>query len=61
MNPSMSIDECNELRSAALTGLPEHFAIVSWAIPSVKNSILKLFLEEMSEECKSLCTGTKGN
>ena len=54
MYPSMSIDECNKLRSAALTGLPGHFAMVSWAI-------LKLFLEEMDEECKSLCTRTKGN
>ena len=57
----MSIEECDKLRSAASTGLPGHFAVVSWSIPSVKNSILKLFLEQMREDCKSLCTRTKGN
>ena len=56
---SMSIDECKKLGSAALTGLPGHF---SWFLgPFQKKSILKLFLEEMSEECKSLSTRTKGN
>ena len=46
--PSLSPDECQKLLEACKIGMPSYVAEVAMTIPSVRNSMLYNFLEEIN-------------
>jgi hypothetical protein len=53
-------EESMKLRNAASMGMPGHIAMIAFGIPALKNSIIKLFLQEISNDCQTLCTRKRG-